>query len=157
MGAAAGVAGVASLASIGLSAAGSVMKGAGTQAADDMQADQAQQAAEFARTQASLTDTTLRQRLNMTLSNIDAIRASGGVDPSSPTTAAVEDWNKQLSDTQRLAQDVLLRTQAATDDAGARYLRSAGSYAMTQGIVGAGISLAGGAGRAFAPGGSMAA
>jgi hypothetical protein len=81
MGAAAPIAAVSSLASIGLSAMGTIQKGEGEQAADEFKAARAEEAAKFGRLQADLTDTTDRQNLNITLSNIDAIRATGNIDP----------------------------------------------------------------------------
>lgn len=155
MAVAAPIAAISSLASIGLSAAGAMSSAAGTNAADQMKADQADEAAKFAKLQATLTDTTMRQRLNTTLANIDAIRATGNVDPSSPTTAAIEQWNTQLSDTQRLAADVTQRSQAATDTASANYLRQAGSYALGQGNLSAATGIFGGLSRGFSSGGAF--
>jgi hypothetical protein len=132
----------ASLLSIGLSAYSDVEKGAATQASDEFQADKANEAAKFGRLQADLTDTTSRERLNTTLGNIDAIRAAAHVDPTSPTTSAVEAWQTQISERQRLAASGTQRAQAATDDASANYLRQAGQFAQTQGYLNAGIDVA---------------
>src|SRR5438093_1112218 len=95
MGAAAAGASVASIASMGLSAYGSVLGGKAKKQELDfqgsqygMQADRASRAAEFGKLQASLTDTVLRENLNVTLGNIDVMRAAAHVDPTSPTTAA---------------------------------------------------------------------
>lgn len=156
MGAAAGpVAAVSSVASIGLSAMATVQKGEGEQAADDFKAARAEEAAKFGRVQADLTDTTMREQLNTTLSNIDAIRAGGGVDPSSPTTAAIEDRNTELSDRQRTTQLVSLRSQANSDEAGAAYLRKAGDFALTQSYTQAAAGVAGGIAKGFGGGGSF--
>jgi hypothetical protein len=147
--AAAPIAAISSLASVGLSAYGKVEQGEGVKAADEMQAAQAERAAEVGRTQADLTDTVYRERLNTTLGNIETIRAAGNVDPSSPTTAAVEDWNRMISDRERMAASGTQREQAATDDASARYLRSAGDFAVRQSYIGAGATVAGGLAGAF--------
>ncbi len=80
------IAAVASVASLGMSAYGTIKKGEGDQAAADFKADKAEEAARFGREQAELTDVTLRERLNTTLANIDSIRAAAHVDPTSPTT-----------------------------------------------------------------------
>ena len=149
MAVAAPIAAVASIASMGLSAAGAVTKAEGVQSADEMQAAQSEQAAQFAQLQATLSDTNYRQKLNTTLANIDAIQSSHDVDITSPTTSAIEQWNTQLSDTQRIAQDVTLRTQAATDIASANYLQSAGNFALGQGFLSAGADIAGGAAKGF--------
>jgi hypothetical protein len=131
-----------SLTSVGLSAYGTIMKGQGQQAADEFKAEQAEQAARFGREQADLTDVTMRERLNTTLANIDAIRAAGHVDPTSPTTAAVEDWQRTISNRQRSAAVITQKAQAASDEASAKYLREAGDFAMTQAYIGAGEKVA---------------
>lgn len=154
MAVAAPVAAAASLASIGLSAYATVEKGKGEQAADNFQADQANQAAKFGRLQADLTDTTMREKLNTTLSNIETIRAAGGVDPASPTTGAVEDWNRMLSDRQRTAAVVTAKSQANTEDASAAYLRKAGSFALQQSYIQAAAGVAGGVAKGLSGGGS---
>src|ERR1700716_1286946 len=92
-----------SLLALGLSAYSDVEKGAATQASDEFQADQAREHAKFGRLQADLADTTARERLNTSLGNIDAIRAAAHIDPTSPTTQAVEQWQTQISERQRLA------------------------------------------------------
>jgi hypothetical protein len=149
MGEAAGkAAGLSSIASLGLSAASSVMKGEATQAADQFQADKAQRAAEFGRLQANLVDASMRENLNVTLGNIDVIRAAGKVDPSSPTTAAVEDFNRMVGERQRTAQELSIRSQVAEDEASADYLKKAGDFALTQGYLSAGANVLGGLAKA---------
>jgi hypothetical protein len=156
MGAAAPIAAVSSLASIGLSAMGTISKGEGEKAADDFKATRAEEAAKFGRLQADLTDTTDREKLNITLSNIDAIRASGNIDPRSPTGAAIAARNTQLSDMQRMAATGTLRAQAASDEAGAQYLRKAGDFALSNAYIGAAAGVAGGLAKGFGPSGSFA-
>lgn len=134
-------AGAASIASLGLSAYGSVLKGEGTQAADEMQAAKAERAAEFGRLQAGLVDASMRENLNVTLGNIDVIRAAGRVDPTSPTTAAVEDYNRMVGERARTAQELSIRSQVAEDEASAQYLRQAGDFALTQGYLSAGVDV----------------
>lgn len=155
MGAAAPIAGIVSIASIGLSAMSTVSKGEGEKAADEFKAARAEEAAKFGRLQADLTDTTLREQLNVTLSNIDAIRAGGNIDPRSPTGAAITDRNIAISERQRVAQEASLRSQAASDEASARYLRSAGDFALTQSYISAGAGAAGGLAKGFGPSGSF--
>lgn len=154
MGAAA-AAGGASVVSLGLSAMGTVMGGQAQKSAADFKAAQAEQAAKFGRLQADLTDVTMRENLNKTLYNIDAIRAGGNVDPSSPTTAAIEAHNTELSDRQRTAQLVSLRSQADADEASAHYLRQAGDFALTTSYITAGAQVAGGIAKGFGPQGSF--
>jgi hypothetical protein len=134
-----------SLLALGLSAYSDVEKGAATQAADNFQADKATEAAKFGRLQADLSDTTMTEKLNTTLGNIDAIRAAAHVDPTSPTTGAVEQWQTELSERQRLAAGGTLRAQASADDASAEYLRKAGAFAQQQSYLNAGIDVLGAA------------
>lgn len=144
MGTAAGGASGASIASLGFAAAASIEKGFGTQAANEFQADRATRAAELGRTQAGLTDATYRENLNTTLGNIDAIRAAARIDPTSPTSAALRDYNTMVSDRQRMAAVGSLRQQAAEDEAGAAYLRKAGDFAVKMGYLDAGVKISAG-------------
>jgi hypothetical protein len=149
MGEAAGKgASASSVASLGLSAFADVEKGMGTQAADEMQAAKARRAAEFGRLQAGLVDASMRENLNTTLGNIDVIRAAGRVDPSSPTTAAVEDFNRMVGERARTAQELSIRSQVAEDEASADYLQKAGAYALKMGYLNAGVDVLKGVGKA---------
>jgi hypothetical protein len=120
-------------------------KGAATKVADEFQATKANEAAKFGRLQADLNDVTAREWLNTTLGNIDAIRAAAHIDPTSPTTQAVEQWQTQISERQRLAASGTLRAQASADDASAEYLRTAGAFAQQQSYLKAGIDVLGAA------------
>lgn len=140
-------AGGSSLLSLGLSAGSSIMQGLGQKSSLEMEADKAQRAAAFGRLQADLTDTSFRENLRNTLGNIDAIRAAGNVSPDSPTTAAVEDRARTLSERQRRASLLSIRSQVAENEAGAAYLREAGNYALLTSIVGAGAKVAKGIGQ----------
>lgn len=149
MGAAASsLAGPASIASLALTAGGDIMKGSATQAADDFQADRAERAAEFGKVQASLTDTTMRENLNTTLGNIEAVRAAAGTDPNSPTGAAMTDRAENLGDRQRMAAVGSINSQVAEDEASAAYLRKAGDFAVTQSYISAGADVFGGIAKA---------
>jgi hypothetical protein len=143
-------AGVASIASLALTAGGDIIKGSATQASDNFQADRATRAAQFGQTQAALTDTTMRENLNTTLGNIDAVRAAAGIDPTSPTTAALEDRSTNLSDRQRMAAVGSIKSQSAEDLASADYLRKAGDFAVTQSYLSAATDVAGGIAKATA-------
>ncbi|MCK1445428.1 hypothetical protein IVB43_23875 [Bradyrhizobium sp. 48] len=115
-----------------LTATSDIMKGSATQAANDFQADRAERAAQFGELQATLTDTTMRENLNTTLGNIQAVRAAAGIDPTSPTTAALMDQSSSRSERQREAAVGTLKAQSAEDRASADYLRKAGDFAVTQ-------------------------
>jgi hypothetical protein len=113
------------------------MQAGGTAAEYNYKATRALEAAKFGRLQAGMTDAVLRENLNTTLANIDAIRAGGNVDPSSPTGAVIAENEGMKSDRQRVAQLVTLRTQADDDEASAAYLRKVGEYALLTGKKGA--------------------
>jgi hypothetical protein len=155
MAAAAPIAGIASIASLGLTVAGDITKGNATQAADNFQADRAQRAAEFGQTQAALTDTTMRENLNATLGNIEAVRSAAGIDPTSPTTAALIDHSTELSDRQRMAAVGSIKAQNAEDLASADYLRKAGDFAVTQSYLSAATDVAGGVAKGYSKGGAF--
>lgn len=138
MGAAA-AAGGASIASAGLSMYGSVAEGEGKKAGLDFQADRAKRAAEFGKVQAELTDTQFREELNTTLANIDVIRAAGRIDPSSPTSIAIGEREREVSDRQRLASVGSIKAQVSEDLASADYLREAGEHALKMSYVNAGV------------------
>lgn len=152
---AAAVAGAASVASLALTAAGDITKGNATKASNDFQADRAERAAAFGETQATLTDTTMRENLNTTLGNIEAVRAAAGIDPTSPTTAVLMDRNTMLSDRQRMAAVGSIKSQAAEDRASADYLRKAGDFAVTQSYLTAATDVASGAAKAASKGGGF--
>lgn len=137
-----GSAGGASIVSLGLTAASDITAGSGVQAQDDFQADRAERAAQFGAVQATLTDSTMRQNLNTTLGNIEAVRGAAGVDPTSPTTAALMDRSQSLSDTQRMAAVGSIKSQDEEDLASAAYLRQAGDFAVTQSYLKAGTDMA---------------
>lgn len=143
---AAAVAGVASVASLALTAGGDITKGnsaaaadiakgQGTQAANNFQAARAERAAQFGEVQANLTDATMRENLNTTLGNIEAVRTAAGIDPTSPTTAALMDRSESLSDRQRMAAVGSIKAQNEDDLASADYLRRAGDFAVRQSFV----------------------
>lgn len=139
----------ASIGALGLSAYSSIMKGQGTQAADNAAADRADRAAQFGELQAGLTDTVMRENLNTTLSNIAVTRAAMHTDITSPTGVAVAAHNTMLSDRQRTAALLTIDSQVAQDKADANYDRQAGRYALDQGYIGAGIGVAGGVAKAL--------
>lgn len=151
MGITAGIAVVSSVASAGFGAYSSIKKGEGQQAANNMQADKLQRAQEFGTLQANLTDTTMREQLNTTRGNIDTIRAAGNINPSSPTSAVIREHETMISDRQRTAALLNIRSQGDEDLASAAYLRKAGEFALTQGYLEAGAKVAGAVAKAKFP------
>lgn len=148
----------ASIASAGFGAMSSVASGAGAQAQanlkaaeSEFQAQRAERAAMFGRIQADQTDVSLREELNTTLANIDAIRGASGIDPSSPTGAAIRDREEEVSDRQRRSKVASLLMQAEEDDRSAvfgrstaMYMRQVGDMAFQAGKIGAAAKLLGG-------------
>lgn len=143
-----GGASAASIAGLGLSVFSSIEKGKGTQAGYEFQAAKAERAAEFGKLQAQLTDTSFREELNTTLSNIDVIRAAAHIDPTSPTTAAVEGYSTMLSDRQRTAALLNINSKVAENLSDANYLRQAGDFALKSSYLNAGVQVASAVGKA---------
>lgn len=126
------------------SVAGGVMKGEGDQAAADYQSAKLEKAAQYGRLAADQTDAQMRENLNTQIGNIDAVRAAAGIDPTSPTTAALRDRTEMLGGRDRSIQVGNILAKANQDQADAAYTKEAGSYAMGMDILG---GIAGGAGK----------
>jgi hypothetical protein len=69
-------------------------------------------------------------------------------DPNSPTGSAVAAHEAMISDRNRNAAGLTIRSQIAEDEASADYLRKAGDYALNQSYLDAGIKIAGAVGKA---------
>lgn len=148
MGQAAGpLAAATSMASVGMSALGTVERAKGTQQADEYQAAELDRAAEYGKLRAVQTSGQLTQRLNQTLGNIDVIRAAAHTDPTSPTGAAVRDFAEDVGTNQRdIAVDSIL-AQSRQQESDAAYLRVAGKNALLYGKIGAAGQVLGGIGQ----------
>lgn len=142
LGAASGGAGGAasglSLASIGFSAASSIMQGEGTASADTYKAEQLERAAQYGELKGTQTNAQMTRNLAITLGNIDAVRAAAKTDPTSPTGAAVRDYTEQVGTEQKNIKVDSIMAQAQEDEANAAYLRKASSDALLGGELGAG-------------------
>lgn len=101
--------------------------------ADLMRASEADTAAKFGDLRAAMTDAGARQELSTALGNIATIRAAGGADFTSPTTAALEGRATGISDLNREAAVASIKGQSAEERAAADYLRQASAFALTQG------------------------
>lgn len=137
-----GSSGGTTIASLAMTVASDVTAGSATQASDEFQADKAERAAKFGELQATLTDTSMLQKLNTTLGNIETVRAAANADPNSPTGAALFQRSEDIGDTQRMAAVGSQRAQSAEDLASADYLRRAGDFAVTQSYLKAGTDVA---------------
>jgi len=126
-----------SLASLGFSAASSVIQGEGTASSDTYRAEQLDRAAQFGELKASQTNAQLTRNLSISLGNLDAVRAAARGDPSSPTAAAVRDWVEQTGTEKKNITVDSITAQAQEDEANAAYLRQASSQALLGGELGA--------------------
>lgn len=139
----------------GLQTAGEVSKGRGQAAGYQFQEAQAQRKAAATRTAADQTDAAYREELTTTLGNIGAIRAAAGVDPSSPTTAAIMEHETMISDRNRTIKVGNLTSQAESYDDSAEYYRYAAESALDTGYLSAfGTVIKGLGGAGLAGGGS---
>lgn len=145
MGAAAGpLAGVTSIASAGFAleassekAKGVELQAQGVNAGNQFQAAELDRAAEYGDLKADQTGTTMTQRLNMTLGNIDAIRAASHTDPTSPSGAAYRNQQEDIGTKQTTTTVNNILADARQKEADAAYLRVAGANALLAGKVGA--------------------
>jgi hypothetical protein len=144
----------ASIAGAGLGAYGDVLKGQGVQAGDVFKASMLEQAAERGRVAAVQTGADYSRKIAMDLSNIDAIRAAGHTDPTSPTGAAVRDFHEEIGLSQKSIAVENILAQSQQQLAEAAYLRQAGKTALLSGYIGAGADIAKGVSMAFSPGSS---
>lgn len=126
-----------SLSSMGLSAFSSIEGAEGTKSADDYKAEELDRASQYGELKAVQTGGQMTRNLNMTLGNIDAVRAAGHTDPTSPTGAAVRNQIEGIGTEQKNIRVDSLNAQAQEDEANAAYMRSAGSSALLGGEIGA--------------------
>jgi hypothetical protein len=136
-GASGGLASGLSLASIGFSAASSIMQGEGTASADTYKAATLDRAAQYGELKATQTNAQMTRNLTITLGNIDAVRAAARTDPTSPTGAAVRDYTEQVGTEQKNIKVDSIMAQAQEDESNAAYLRKASSDALLGGDLGA--------------------
>jgi hypothetical protein len=122
-------------------ALGDIMKGYGKKSADEYKADTLDRAAEYGELKATQTGAQLTRNLNITLGNIDAIRAAGRDDPTSPTGAAVRGEVEQIGTEQKNIQVDSIMAQAQENEANAAYLRKAAGDALLSGYVSAGADV----------------
>lgn len=146
-------AGGLSIASLGLSAYSTILKGQGAKSGADFRAAQSERAATYGILKANQTGGQLLEQENTQLGNIDAIRAAAGTDPTSPTSYAIKDRQEFLGDRNRSTTVNSILAQSQQDQADANYLRSAGDFALKSSYVAAGEDVAKGASKAFMMGG----
>lgn len=146
MGAAAGAgASGTSIASIGLSTYATLLKAQGTATADQFQADRLETAAKYGDLKADQTQGQMTRNLNNVLQNISAIRAAANTDPSSPTGAAVHDYQEDIGTEQRNITVNSIKAQSQQQRSDAAYYRQASSDALLSGNISAAAGIFGAA------------
>lgn len=148
MAVAAAIPAVLSLASVGLSVAGTMTQAQGTANADTYKSEVLQQQAQYGELKATQTNAQLTRNLTMTLGNIDAVRAAAHTDPTSPTGAAVRDYVEQTAIDQKNIKVNSITQQAQMDEGNSAYLRTASSEALLAGDLSAGAGVLKGIGGA---------
>jgi hypothetical protein len=137
MGGLAGAAGGASGAGLGLTALSSIVSASGTQASDQFQAEVLNQKAQVGQAAATEVNANYVQKLNMTLGNIDAVRAAGHNNPAGPEASVLRGTTEEYANESKSIAVGNIMQQSQMDTASANYLNHAGSFAMLQGVLGA--------------------
>lgn len=117
-------------------AAGSVIQGIGGATTAAAQARLAQQQAYIGKIKAKETDAGYREQLATTLANIDAVRATVGADPWSPTAMAIKANEQRIGDRQRRTAVFNIMEQVSADKEAASIYRSQAGYALAGGVLG---------------------
>lgn len=144
MGAAALPAAGLSLASTGFKMAGDYEKAQGVADQDAFRGEELDRAAEYGELKANQTNAAMSRNLAITLGQLDSLRAAQHVDPSSPTSAAVRDFNEQVGTEDKNIRVDSIMAQSQQDEADAAYMRDASSRALLSGdIAMAGDALSG--------------
>jgi hypothetical protein len=131
------LAGGFSMASMGLQAEGAQLQAQGTSAADIFKAEQLERAAQYGDLKAEQTSAAMTRNLNVTLGNIDAIRAAAHTDITSPTGAAYRGRVEEVGGEQRGITVENILAQSQEDVANAAYLRQASGRALLSGDIAA--------------------
>lgn len=131
-----GVAAGASAAAAGLGLASGIMSGQGTQAADQYQAGLLSERAQAGQAASIEASSNSVQRLNVSLANLDAVRAAGGDSPASPTGLALRSTTEDNMNLTRAIRVGNILSQSEMDTAGSNYLTQAGQFGLMQGILG---------------------
>lgn len=127
---------VMSIAGKGMEIAGGVAQGIQNKAAGQVEAIKLKMAAEAGKVRAIQTDAAYREDLNNTLQNIGAIRSSQSVGFDSPTSFAIYDKARDLSDRARVVavSNERLKALGLDGDAAAAWRR--GEMARTTATLG---------------------
>jgi hypothetical protein len=142
-------AGGTSIMGAGLSAYSDILSSEGTAAGENYKAASLENAAQRGRVAAVETGASETEQLVNTLGNIDAVRAAAHADPTSPTGAAIRDWNEQLGLTKKSIDVNNIMAQSQQEESDAAYLRSASKFALLGGELSAGADILKAAGPAL--------
>lgn len=143
MGISTAVATAASVAGAGSSIAGTIMSAKGQKAADNFQSAELSERAQIGQAKAAEVSNNIEQRLNLSLGQLDAVRAAAHDDPTSPTAAALRGTLEERSNLEKSIQVGNILSQSEMDSASADFLTQAGSFAMNMGFLKAGGQAAG--------------
>jgi hypothetical protein len=124
------------LGGLALSAVGGLQAAKGQAAGYQYAAAAADRKARAARTAADETDAALRDELQTTLGNIEAVRAAANVTPDSPTGIALLNRETDVSDRQRQIRVANLRAQGAQSESDALFYRYSAGAALQAGQLG---------------------
>jgi hypothetical protein len=137
-----------------MSAAGSIMGGEGQAKADEFQAQQLENAAQYGRTQAAQVGYNMTTNMTRMLGHIAAVRASLGSDVRSPSTWAVMGNQEAQAERERAIRMGSIFAQVRQDQMGAQQYTDMASRALQGGYLGALGDVAKGLGGAFSSMGS---
>jgi hypothetical protein len=129
------------LAATGLSAAGSLFQGYRASEGAEAQAQAATDAAEVGRIRAAQTSGDMTRKLTSSLSNILAIRAGAGLDPASPTGAAIRANVQGRGDENRTMAVDNINAQVKADENASAFYQQSASDALLGGFLGAAGSM----------------
>jgi hypothetical protein len=138
-----------SIVGAGLSAYSDILSSQGTAAGDTYKAASLENAAQRGRVAAAQTGASETEKLAQTLANIDSVRAAAHDDPTSPTGAAIRDWNETLGLTKKSIDVDNIMAQSQQEDSDAAFLRSSAKTALLGGEISAGADILKAAGPAL--------
>jgi hypothetical protein len=145
MGTSGQAAGGMSLAATGFKMYGDYLESRGVAAGEKFKAAELEQQAQYGELKAVQTNAQMTRNLSISLAHLDAVRAAGHTDPTSPTGAAVRGTIEERGTE---AKDITVENilqQSRMDEANAAYLRSSASNALLAGDISMVGDLLGGA------------
>ena len=134
-----------SLAATGFKMYGDYLESRGVAAGEKFKAAELEQQAQYGELKAVQTNAQMTRNLSISLAHLDAVRAAGHTDPTSPTGAAVRGTIEERGTE---AKDITVENilqQSRMDEANAAYLRSSASNALLAGDISMVGDLLGGA------------